>query len=114
LGYISGMQHNIEIILTSVDDREAASSMADTLIETGLAACVQISAAGQSVYRWQGRVEHDAEHYLCIKTSRARADEAARWLVTHHPYDEPEIVRLDGEASPGYLDWLETQTHHSG
>ncbi|HKJ83919.1 MAG TPA: divalent-cation tolerance protein CutA [Mariprofundaceae bacterium] len=108
------MQQNIEIILTSVDNREAANSMADALVEKGLAACVQISAAGQSVYRWQGETMHDAEYYLCIKTSRARANETATWLTTHHPYDEPEIVRLDGEASPGYLAWLETQTRHPG
>lgn len=104
------MQGNIELILTSVDDREAATSMADRLVERGLAACVQISAAGESVYRWQGKVEHEFEHYLCIKTSRERAGEAVTWLQSNHPYDEPEIVRLDGEASPGYLAWLQNQT----
>lgn len=104
------MQENIEIILTSVDDRKAAASMADGLIEQGLAACVQISAAGESVYRWQGKIEHESEHYLCIKTSTERAGEAVAWLQSNHPYDEPEIVRLDGEASPGYLAWLQGQT----
>lgn len=104
------MKENIEIILSSVDDREAATSMADVLVEKGLAACVQISAAGESVYRWQDRVEHDTEHYLCIKTSKERANEAVTWLTANHPYDVPEIVRLDGEASPGYLAWLQAQT----
>jgi periplasmic divalent cation tolerance protein len=107
------MKANMAIILTSVDDKGVAFYMAETLVELGLAACVQISGPGESVYRWEGEVKCEGEFYLSIKTSRMRFGEVISWLRENHPYEVPEIVLLDGEASPGYLAWLDEQTRHA-
>ncbi|MFQ5519211.1 MAG: divalent cation tolerance protein CutA [Mariprofundus sp.] len=56
------MENNVCIILTSVAAEEDASSIAAQLVESGLAACVQISARGTSVYRWQGAIQKDEEN----------------------------------------------------
>jgi periplasmic divalent cation tolerance protein len=99
----------ISLIRTSVASQAEAYALADGIVEARLAACVQISDPGQSVYRWQGRVEHAAEYYLCIKTSNACSDAAMAWLAQQHSYELPEIIRTSCEASPPYVDWVEQQ-----
>jgi len=96
----------LTLILTSIDDMQAAEALAKALVEQHLAACVQISAAGSSVYRWQNGIEADTEHYLQIKTVPEQSDAVMAWLDQHHPYDVPEIVRLDGEAADAYGAWV--------
>lgn len=81
-------------------------AIAEQLVESGLAACVQISAAGHSVYRWQGAVENAREFYLNIKTTTVRAAEVVAWLTANHPYDTPEILTLSAAASEKYLQWM--------
>lgn len=100
------MSTPITLILTSIDDSGQAKILARALVEQHLAACVQISAASSSVYRWQDDVAEEREHYLQIKTTPGRASEAIAWLRQHHPYEVPEIVRLDGSAADAYGAWL--------
>lgn len=107
------MKANIAIILTSVDDKAVAFYMAETLVELGLAACVQISGPGESVYRWEGELKCEGEFYLSIKTTTKRYGEVIAWLRKNHPYEVPEIVRLEGDASPEYLAWLNEETRHA-
>lgn len=100
------MADNVCIILTSVESESDSMAIAEQLVEAGLAACVQISAQGQSVYRWQGEIQKEAEHYLSIKTTEANRQAVMAWLEKNHPYDTPEILCLDAEASRDYLHWM--------
>jgi len=96
----------MSIILTSVDSEESAKNMAKSLIESGLAACVQISAPGVSVYRWDGAVQEEQEICLSIKTTDQGSVAACAWLEKNHPYETPEIVCLKGDSSSAYMKWL--------
>ena len=96
----------MKLILTSVDEQEAAQGMAQVLVEQKLAACVQISAAGVSVYEWQGKINSDEEYYLNIKTDAAHVEAVITWLEANHPYDTPEIITLNAKASSDYQNWL--------
>ncbi len=100
------MQQGIIIILTSVSSEKEGKTLATGLVEAGLAACVQISAAGLSIYSWNEAIQQEREYYLSIKTSDDAASAAVDWLQSHHPYDTPEIVQLDGAASLSYMQWL--------
>jgi len=94
------------IILTSVSNDSDAERIAKTLVEKHLAACVQISAEGHSVYRWQERIESEAELYLSIKTTVDKMNDAVDWLESNHPYETPEILCLSADASEKYLQWM--------
>jgi len=98
------------IILTSVAAAEDAERIAEQLVALQLAACVQISAAGQSLYRWQGRIERQNEYYLSIKTTADKAGEARDWIEANHPYETPEILCLQADAAPAYLQWMRATT----
>ncbi|MDQ6966596.1 MAG: divalent-cation tolerance protein CutA [Mariprofundaceae bacterium] len=110
----------IGIILTSVDDASMAKSLARGLIAAHLAACVQISPAGTSIYRWteddssgdsksdqQREIQEASEYYLSIKAPMHRINEIISWLQRQHPYDTPEIVILEAQAASAYAEWVQ-------
>jgi periplasmic divalent cation tolerance protein len=77
------------------------------VIEREMAACVNIVAQVQSVYRWEGKVEQAEEALLVIKTKRAAVSMLEALLDTLHPYETFELVVLDIVAgAQGYLDWI--------
>ncbi|MFJ9452126.1 MULTISPECIES: divalent-cation tolerance protein CutA [unclassified Herbaspirillum] len=99
------------IVLTNLPDAELAKSLAHTLVERRLAACVNIMPAVQSIYRWQGAVEHASEISLMIKSTQARYAELEAAIVAAHPYDVPEIIALPITAGlPAYLNWIVAET----
>ena len=49
------------LVLANVPDQALAERLSNTLVEQGLAACVNILSPVQSVYRWQGKVQRDLE-----------------------------------------------------
>src|SRR5687767_3724679 len=99
------------LVLTNLPDRASAERLADAVISQHLAACVNILAPCRSVYRWQGKVQHEEEHPVLIKTAddRYAALEAAIRAV--HPYELPEIIAVPVERGlPAYLDWVTAET----
>jgi periplasmic divalent cation tolerance protein len=95
------------IVLTTVSPEFDARALAHALVEAKLAACVNIVERIHSVYRWEGRVQDDAEQLLIIKTSDTRVDALREELFTRHPYGVPEFVVLPiTSTSEAYGAWL--------
>jgi periplasmic divalent cation tolerance protein len=70
---------------------------------------VQILPEIESVYRWQGKIERQAEVLLLAKTTRGKFDELEREVRALHSYDTPEIIAVPVTAvSTPYLDWLKS------
>jgi len=82
------------VALTTVDAGFDASRMAKTLVERGLASCINIVPGVTSVYRWEGQIKSDAEQQLIIKTTEARVDALSAAIHELHPYDIPEFIVL--------------------
>lgn len=93
--------------MTTLPDAETASKLARNLVEMRLAACVNILAACQSVYRWQDDVHLDGEVPLIIKTTVELYPALETYIRQQHPYTLPEIVALDvAQGLPDYLTWI--------
>ncbi len=101
------------LILTTMPDDDRADSLARTLVEERLAACVNVHAPMTSTYRWQGKVEIEPERQVVIKTTRACAAALETRLRALHPYELPEFVVIDGAASEAYAGWV-NETTRSG
>ncbi|MGI9471070.1 MAG: divalent-cation tolerance protein CutA [Rubripirellula sp.] len=102
------------LVISTVESAEDAASLARTLVDRGIAACVQIDGPITSHYRWQGKLHQSAEYRLMIKTTSDRWPDLKLDLDQMHPYDEPEIILLPiAEASTGYRDWVVSQTADS-
>ena len=98
------------LILTTIPDDNRAAGLATTLIEEGLAACVNVHAPMTSTYRWQGQIEVEPERQVVIKTTRGRLAALEARLRSLHPYDLPEFVVIDVAASEAYADWVNDST----
>ncbi|MGD1907754.1 MAG: divalent-cation tolerance protein CutA [Leptolyngbyaceae cyanobacterium] len=98
------------VVLVTIDSQEAAIALAETLINERLAACINLFPV-QSVYSWQGQVQHENEWQLLIKTQPNHYDTLADKITALHPYDVPEIIMLPVTAGlPAYLSWVREQT----
>ena len=102
---------HVLLVLTHLPDRAAAETLAQTLVERRLAACVNILAPCRSVYRWQGALESADEVPVLIKTVQARYAELEAAIRERHPYELPEIIALPVTTGlPGYLAWVAAET----
>lgn len=103
------------LILTHLPDAASADRMAAMLVEGGLAACVNCLPSVQSVYRWQGKIEHAQEIALLIKTRVDRYAEVEQAIRTHHPYELPEIIAMPiTHGLPAYIRWISDESENRG
>ena len=99
------------IVLTTLGADADASSLARTLVEEHLAACVNVLAPMTSTYRWKGNIEQDREQQLVIKTTAARVPALEARLRDLHPYELPEFLVLPASTgSEAYLRWVGENT----
>ena len=99
------------LVMTSLPDTASARTLAQALVEQRLAACVNLLAPCQSIYRWKGHIESGTEIPLCIKTPARLYDKVEATIRAHHPYELPEIVAVSITAAlPAYLDWVASET----
>ena len=102
------------LILTNCPDEESANAIALALVESKLAACVNILPRMQSIYRWQGVVESATEIPLFIKSTVTNYPALEAAIRERHPYDVPEIIALPIQAGlPAYLNWVAAETVQS-
>jgi periplasmic divalent cation tolerance protein len=101
---------DVVIVLTTMPDDLRAEELARLLVDERLAACVNVHAPMRSTYRWKGRVECDTERQLVIKTSNGRLAALEARLLALHPYELPEFIVLETEASAAYGAWVGAET----
>jgi periplasmic divalent cation tolerance protein len=105
------MNQEYVIVLTTLPADADGAAFARDLVEERLAACVNLSAPMESIYRWDGNVESETERQLVIKTSRDRV--VALWdrVRELHPYDMPEfLVTPIVDGNDAYLRWVAEST----
>ena len=95
------------VVFITTPNREEAARLADMLVGSRLAACVQILPEIESVYRWKGKIEREAEVLLLAKSTSEKFDELDRQVRAIHSYETPEILAVPSEAiSEPYGKWL--------
>lgn len=98
-----------QIIFCTCPDQPSAEHIARQLVESGLAACINILPSVTSVYQWQGKLETAQEHLLLIKTRADRFPALENRIKSLHPYELPEIVAVSiDRALPDYLEWIDS------
>ena len=99
------------VVLVTTSTRDEAAAIAEALVSERLAACVNIVAAIESIYRWEGKVTRDSEALMIIKTTDERYPELERRVKELHSYSTPEVIALKIErGSAQYLNWLRDST----
>ena len=95
------------LVLTSFPEADAAAAAARTLIEEKLAACGTVVPGARSIYRWEGKLEDNAEVLLLLKTESALYAKLEKRLAKLHPYEIPEIIAWEpGAVHRPYAAWV--------
>lgn len=95
------------VITATARSREEADRIASALVDSRLAACVQLLPI-ESRYVWKGDVAVDDEVLLLIKTRVDRFDAVRSVIAELHSYEVPEIVLFEvAQGSPSYLAWID-------
>ncbi len=99
------------VVLITAPAEEEAGKIAHALVTGRLAACVNIVKNVRSVYRWQGKVEDEAEVLMIAKTRRSLVAALAARVKELHSYTVPEVIALPiVEGAGDYLGWLGEET----
>lgn len=94
------------LVFSTFPDAASARQIARMLVEEHLAACVNILAPMESVYRWKGKVEEATEVLCLVKTTVGRYLLLENRIKQLHPYEVPEIIAVNLQAGlPAYLQW---------
>ena len=100
------------VVLMTAGSQEEAEEIANVLVKEMLAACVNVLPGVTSVYRWEGKVQHDQEWLLVAKTARQVLDALVRRVQALHSYDLPEVVALPVVGgNQAYLHWIDGEVH---
>lgn len=99
------------LVITTLPDQASATALADSLVGSGLAACVNIGAPVTSIYRWQGKIERGTEVMLTIKTTGERYPQLEAAILDGHPYELPEVIAVPIAGGwHRYLAWIDACT----
>jgi len=99
------------VILVTAPSEGIAAEIAKTIVEERLAACANIVGGVRSLYRWQGKVEDEAEVLMVIKTRRTLFEQLAGRVKSLHPYSVPEVIALPIiEGLADYTNWIRETT----
>ena len=91
-------------------DSDEAAVIGRFLVESRLAACVNILADMNSIYIWEGELQQDHEAVLIAKTTEPRLKELIEAIKKRHSYDCPCIVSFPiGQGNLDYLNWIADQ-----
>ncbi|UCD91059.1 MAG: divalent-cation tolerance protein CutA [Desulfobacterales bacterium] len=98
------------LVITTCGSRDEAEKLASQMVETRLAACVQQSSI-TSYYTWEGKVNHDPEFRLFIKTRKALYIQLEQFIKDNHSYDVPQIIEIPIQSGLSeYLGWIDEVT----
>ena len=94
--------------LTTLPGDFDATSLAQDLVASGLAACVNILPGIKSVYTWEGVPQVDQEQQLFLKTTTDQVDALWEAIKKRHPYEIPEFLVVPiVDGNDDYLRWVE-------
>lgn len=97
---------NYGVVLVTASSQQEAETIASSLIESQLVACVSVLPI-HSIYTWQGQIHSASEWQLMIKTDLALFSQLEIKIKELHSYEVPEIIAIPILAgSQPYLQWI--------
>ena len=107
----AGETTGLILIYTTLPDAASAEALGRALIESRLAACINIYPGMIALYEWNGAIERTGEVGMIIKTTAPHLDALLVRARALHPYEIPALLVLGrADANPDYLAWAKAQT----
>jgi periplasmic divalent cation tolerance protein len=101
----------LRLVYMTTRDREEARRIGRALVESRLAACVNILDPMNSFYWWNNQIQDDQETVLLAKTRADLVEALIAKFKSLHSYEVPCVVTLPIlEGNPDFLAWVERET----
>ncbi|MEI8129546.1 MAG: divalent-cation tolerance protein CutA [bacterium] len=99
------------VIYCTVPNKKEGKEIAKILVESQLAACVNIIDKMESIFSWDGEFCEEKEALLIIKTKKELFENVKLMIQKLHSYTVPEVIALPIiEADDTYLKWIAHET----
>lgn len=98
------------LLYSTFPSKAVAKKIARELLSLRLIGCANILPAGESLYRWEGKIVQEKEVVMLLKTTTSNSSRLREKLVALHPYECPCVLELPTEANTAYADWLQQAT----
>jgi periplasmic divalent cation tolerance protein len=99
------------LIYSTFPSAAEAERIGGSLVDRGLAACVNIFDGMTSIYVWQGKRERGTEAAMLIKTRASLASQAIAEARKLHSYTNPAFLVLPvSGGSEDFMRWIGEQT----
>jgi periplasmic divalent cation tolerance protein len=100
----------VRLIYMTAGSQEEARNVGKALVESKLAACVNIIDGMNSLYMWEGALQDDREVVLIAKTAENRVEDLIAKVKSVHSYDCPCILSIPVEGgNPDFVDWISNE-----
>lgn len=97
----------IHIVYMTAGNKEEARHIGKSLVESKLAACVNIIDGMNALYVWDGQLQDDTESVMIAKTTSERLPDLIEKVRCMHSYDCPCIVSYPiTEGNTDFLNWV--------
>ena len=97
----------INFVYITAGSTDEARTIGKSLVNSKLAACVNIIGNMNSLYMWGSEIQDDQEVVLIAKTREDRVQELIEKVKSLHSYDCPCIVSLPvSNGNQAFLDWI--------
>lgn len=95
------------LIYMTTADKEEARTIGRHLVQSKLAACVNILDQMNSMYEWQGEFQDDQEAVMIAKTTEEQVPSLIAAVKERHSYQCPCIVAIPiADGNPDFLQWI--------
>jgi periplasmic divalent cation tolerance protein len=94
------------LVATTVLDEDDAVRLARGILDTRLAANVQITGGVRSISWFEGDLGDGEEWRLAIVTTAARLPELEHFIMENHPYGQPTIMVCPILGNKDFLSWV--------
>lgn len=96
------------VVYVTCGTLEHSQTIARTVVEKKLAACVNIVSGVQSIYCWENQIQDEPEYLLVIKTHQRVLSTLEAEIKALHAYTTPEFIATPiVHGSAEYLAWLD-------
>lgn len=96
-----------EVVVFVTCPAVASQNLAEHLIKSKVAACVNVLPSVKSFYEWEEKLTIDEEALLIIKSNLSVWQRLESEIRAVHSYDVPEIICVPiVEGHKPYLNWL--------
>lgn len=97
----------VNLVYMTAGSKDEAFNIGRELVAKKLAACANVIDRMNSIFEWEGEIQHGTEVVLIAKTTESRVPELIEAVKAKHSYDCPCIVCLPvGNGNPDFLEWI--------